>query len=163
MGTSPVISTAEFPAYIRKMGVQLPHGAPNICGGDATGRHPRLRIGVFCRFESCSPHQSCIILGMIRYAPANVPMRPSIARVLSQGTPPKVPDGDHTVPTGKWLLNVGLLLGGFALGYLGIYNHKKPLGILAMQAGGSIVGASLVLLAMDAAYPQNPESMPTRA
>lgn len=37
-------STVESPAYTRKTRVQLLRGAP--CTRDATGRHPRLRIGV---------------------------------------------------------------------------------------------------------------------
>lgn len=95
---------------------------------------------------------------MLTYAPANIAMRPSLPMILAQAAP-KPPDLDHTVPAGKWFLNVGILAAGFVIGYLGINNHKKPLGILAIQAGGSIVGAGLVLLAVDAAYPSNPESI----
>lgn len=95
---------------------------------------------------------------MLRYAPANIPMRTIVLPQLGQGI---VPEANNKVPASKWLLDFGILAAGLGLGYLGIYNHKAPLGILAIQAGGSLMGAALVLIAMDAVFPQHPRQTAT--
>jgi hypothetical protein len=69
---------------------------------------------------------------------------------------PLAPDHEELaiVPAKKWLLNFAILAAGAAIGFIGIRHHKEPLGILAIQAGGSVAGAALVLLALDIGYPE---------
>ena len=80
---------------------------------------------------------------------------------LGQAAPPpmpRMPATDHEelaiVPAKKWLLNFAILAAGVGIGFMGIKHHKEPLGILAIQAGGSVAGAALVLLALDIGYPE---------
>jgi hypothetical protein len=49
------------------------------------------------------------------------------------------------------IVNVGIIGLGLGLGTLGYYNRKTDLGVLAMGAGSSIMGAGLVLLILDLA------------
>jgi hypothetical protein len=90
---------------------------------------------------------------MFRYVPANV--RIQLGQVMTPQMP-VAPDrvAPALVPAKKWLLNFAILAAGVGIGYLGIKSHKEPLGILAIQAGGSVVGAALVLLALDLGYPE---------
>jgi len=90
---------------------------------------------------------------MVTYAPSNV-VRFGLSQVQLAPMPRAPEAAAPAVPTRKWLLDFAILAAGVGIGYLGISNHEKPLGILAIQAGGSVAGAAIVLLALDLGYPE---------
>jgi hypothetical protein len=93
-----------------------------------------------------------------------VPLRLGLGQPVAAPPPmPRMPvTSDHEelalVPAKKWLLNFAILAAGVGIGFMGIKHHKEPLGILAIQAGGSVAGAALVLLALDIGYPEGATS-----
>lgn len=84
---------------------------------------------------------------MLRYALANVPARRYAPVFLGQQTAPAAQSKQPIVP--KPIVNVGIMAMGVLLSTLGYYNRKTDLGVIAMGAGSSIVGAGIVLLVLD--------------
>lgn len=84
---------------------------------------------------------------MVRYAPVNLlpAFRPVILR-LAQAAPSK-PRPTISVPS--ILANLVIMAGGVGMGILGFHHRQRPLGAIALGAGGSIAGAGIVLLLID--------------
>ncbi len=78
---------------------------------------------------------------MATYAPVNLPR-------LSQVTPPNPPPPDKTTAAA---VNVGVVALGIVIASLGYYNRKTDIGMIALGAGSSIVGAGVVILALELA------------
>ena len=92
---------------------------------------------------------------MIRYELANVPrLRPGW---LAQA-PAASPAQDTKQIVLHWGVNMGILLTGVAIALVGSAHRKKPMGLVALQAGGSIAGAAFVLMVLDAFSAQNPNA-----
>lgn len=90
-------------------------------------------------------------MAMIRYAPVNLPAWPKVVNprfAIGQATPERpAPTPGLPAP----IVNIGIIGLGLGLGTIGYYNRKTDLGVLAMGAGSSVMGAGLVLLILDLA------------
>ena len=84
---------------------------------------------------------------MLRYALANVPARVYVPVFLGQQPSPAAEPKRPLLP--KPIVNVGIMTMGVIMSTLGYYNRKTDLGVIAMGAGSSIVGAAIVLLILD--------------
>lgn len=84
---------------------------------------------------------------MIRYELANVPrIRPGW---LAQAPAAATPSQSSKIVL-HWGVNIGILMTGVVIALAGVANRKKPMGLVALQAGGSIAGAAFVLMVLDA-------------
>ncbi len=79
---------------------------------------------------------------MVTYAPVNLAPR------LSQVTPQK-PSPSDGLPAAA--VNAGVVALGIVIASLGYYNRKTDMGAIALGAGSSIVGAGVVILALELA------------
>jgi len=85
---------------------------------------------------------------MIRYELANVPrLRPGW---LAQAPTQTTAASQSSKIVLHWGVNVGILMTGVVIALAGVANRKKPMGLVALQAGGSIAGAAFVLMVLDA-------------
>lgn len=70
---------------------------------------------------------------------------PASAQVPAEGRPRRGP-----VPLG---VNLAITAGGIGIGLLAFKYRKKPLGAIMIGAGGSVVGAGLVLILLNIINP----------
>ena len=83
---------------------------------------------------------------MLRYELANVPRTAYPNGFLGQqALPAALPR--PVLP--KPVVNAGIIALGLAMSTVGYYSRKTDLGVIAMGAGSSIVGAGIVLLILD--------------
>lgn len=84
---------------------------------------------------------------MLRYAIANIPAQAYPHPFLGQQQQPAPAHRPPLLP--KPIVNAGIVALGIMMSTIGYYNRKTDLGVIAMGAGSSIVGAGIVLLVLD--------------